>query len=188
MDDRLGEVVIVPKNAQGRSGEQQAPCFYWRQPDPTHGKYAQNFSMGNEDHITAACADAADDLVQDTLERAWNKMHLWRPGSDMRAWLFAIMHNVFVNHARSRRHEIESTMEVLPPLPVRATQGDHLELLDVQRALATLPAEQRIVLERAGLIDPDSIDDYIIHDGYQALAKASPTLMPSTAADKMPPA
>src|SRR5687767_5268076 len=40
---------------------------------------------------------AADELVQDTLERAWNKFHLWRPGSDLRAWLFAIMHNVFVN-------------------------------------------------------------------------------------------
>src|SRR6201999_1178109 len=50
---------------------------------------------------------AADDLVQDTLERAWNKMHLWRAGSDMRAWLFAIMHNVFVTHARSRRYEVE---------------------------------------------------------------------------------
>ena len=47
---------------------------------------------------------AADDLVQDTLERAWNKLHLWRPGSDMRAWLFSIMHNVFVNQVRSRRH------------------------------------------------------------------------------------
>jgi RNA polymerase sigma-70 factor (ECF subfamily) len=89
---------------------------------------------------------SADDLVQDTLERAWNKLHLWRPGSDMRAWLFAIMHNVFVNHARSRRYEVESNMEILPTLPVRATQGDHLELLDVERALRTLPVEQREVL------------------------------------------
>ncbi len=89
---------------------------------------------------------AADDLVQDTLERAWNKMHLWRPGSDMRAWLFAIMHNVFVNHARSRRYEVESSMEVLPVLPVRATQGDHLELMDMDRALRTLPIEQREVI------------------------------------------
>ena len=94
---------------------------------------------------------AADDLVQDTLERAWNKMHLWRPGSDMRAWLFAIMHNVFVNHARSRRHEIESTMETLPTLAVRAAQGDRLELLDVERALATLPAEQREVVLLVGV-------------------------------------
>ena len=89
---------------------------------------------------------SADDLVQDTLERAWTKLHLWRPGSDMRAWLFAIMHNVFVNHARSRRYDVESHMETLPILPTRATQGDYLELLDVERALRALPVEQREVL------------------------------------------
>jgi len=89
---------------------------------------------------------AADDLVQDTLERAWNKLHLWRPGSDMRAWLFAIMHNVFVNHARSRRYEVERSMEALPVMAVRATQGDHLELQDIDRALGTLPVEQREVI------------------------------------------
>ncbi len=43
----------------------------------------------------------------------------------------------------------------------------------------TLPAEQRIVLERAGIIDPESIDDYIIHDGYQALAKAITEMTPA---------
>ena len=44
----------------------------------------------------------ADDLVQDTLERAWSKLHLWRRGSDLRAWLFTVMHNVYVNQLRSR--------------------------------------------------------------------------------------
>jgi len=43
----------------------------------------------------------------------------------------------------------------------------------------TLPAEQRIVLERAGIIDPESIDDYIIHDGYQALGKALTEMKPA---------
>jgi len=48
---------------------------------------------------------AADDLVQDTLERALSRFHLWRQGSDLRAWLFTIMHNVYVNQTRSRiRH------------------------------------------------------------------------------------
>jgi RNA polymerase sigma-70 factor (ECF subfamily) len=89
---------------------------------------------------------AADDLVQDTLERAWNKLHLWRPGSDMRAWLFAVMHNVFVNQARSRRHEADVRVEDLPQIAVRATQGQQLELADVERALRTLPAEQREVV------------------------------------------
>jgi len=89
---------------------------------------------------------AADDLVQDTLERAWNKFHLWRPGSDLRAWLFTIMHNVFVNQIRSKRSEIEKTMEELPVVAVRATQSDSLEIADVERALRALPDEQREVL------------------------------------------
>src|SRR5437899_9069481 len=65
----------------------------------------------------------ADDLVQDTLERAWNKFYLWRPGSDLRAWLFTIMHNVFINQARRRRYEIEQAMEEVPAVAVRATQA-----------------------------------------------------------------
>jgi RNA polymerase sigma-70 factor, ECF subfamily len=89
---------------------------------------------------------AADDLVQDTLERAWNKFYLWRPGSDLRAWLFAIMHNVFVNQARRRRYEVELPLEDMPAMAVRATQSDHLELHDVDKALRTLPVEQREVV------------------------------------------
>jgi RNA polymerase sigma factor (sigma-70 family) len=89
---------------------------------------------------------AADDLVQDTLERAWNKFDLWRPGSDLRAWLFTIMHNVFVNQVRSKRSDMEKTMEELPIVPVRATQSDSLEIADVERALRGLPDEQREVL------------------------------------------
>lgn len=89
---------------------------------------------------------AADDLVQDTLERGWNKFHLWRPGTDLRAWLFTIMHNVFVNQVRSKRSDIEKTMEELPVVAVRATQSDSLEIADVERALRALPDEQREVL------------------------------------------
>ena len=89
---------------------------------------------------------AADDLVQDTLERAWNKLHLWRQGSDMRAWLFTIMHNVFVNQARSRRQDMERGMEEMPVIAVRGHQGQELELLDMDRALQMLPSEQREVL------------------------------------------
>ena len=89
---------------------------------------------------------SADDLVQDTLERAWNKFHLWRSGSDLRAWLFTVMHNVFVNEMRRARNQIEQSMEEVPEVAVRATQGDALELAQVDRILHTLPAEQREVL------------------------------------------
>jgi RNA polymerase sigma-70 factor (ECF subfamily) len=88
----------------------------------------------------------ADDLVQDTLERAWNKFYLWRPGSDLRAWLFTIMHNVFVNQARRRRYESEELTDEMPAAAVRATQGDQLELQDVDRVLRSISPEQREVV------------------------------------------
>jgi len=94
---------------------------------------------------------AADDLVQDTLERAINKRHLWRPGSDLRAWLFAIMHNVFVNQLRSRQAHPEEGLddETLPA--VAPTDGARLEIRDLQSALAVLPAEQREIVLLVGL-------------------------------------
>ncbi len=91
----------------------------------------------------------ADDLVQDTLERALVKFHLWRRGSDMRAWMFAIMHNVFVNQLRQRRETAldEATEAGLESAP----RADPLELRDLEAALARLPAEQREVLLLVGL-------------------------------------
>jgi NADP-reducing hydrogenase subunit HndC len=59
--------------------------------------------------------------------------------------------------------------------PVRELSGP---IAWLRSRKGTLPAEQRIVLERAGLIDPEEIDDYIIHDGYQALAKAIGEMSP----------
>ena len=91
----------------------------------------------------------ADDLVQDTLERALAKFHLWRRGSDLRAWMFAIMHNVFVNQLKARRElaldeAAESGLEA-------AARTDPLELRDLDAALQRLPAEQREVLLLVGL-------------------------------------
>ena len=91
--------------------------------------------------------NAADDLVQDTLERAWTKLHLWRAGSDLRAWLFTIMHNVHVNQVRSRGATPTLPLdEDMPDAPVRATQSDMLEVRDIDAALRRLPVEQREVL------------------------------------------
>ena len=88
---------------------------------------------------------AADDLVQDTLERAWVKLHLWRRGSDLRAWLFTIMHNVYVNQVRSRHDEVLVDDDSLDA-PQRPTQTDLLEVRDIDAALRRLPADQREVL------------------------------------------
>jgi RNA polymerase sigma-70 factor (ECF subfamily) len=89
----------------------------------------------------------ADDLVQDTLERAWNKLHLWRRGSDLRAWLFTIMHNVYVNQLRSRAaHPVVSLDDEDSAVPQRAPETDRLEIRDLDIALRRLPDEQREVL------------------------------------------
>lgn len=94
---------------------------------------------------------AADDLVQDTLERALSRFHLWRQGSDLRAWLFTIMHNVYVNQIRSRmRHQHEALDEPAADA-VRAHEPDWAELRDIDDALAKLPDDQRAVVLLVGL-------------------------------------
>ena len=94
----------------------------------------------------------ADDLVQDTLERAWNKFHLWRPGSDLRAWLFTVMHNVYVNKIRSARNFVPLDDEA-DEMSVAGTQGAGIEIRDLERALALLPPGQREVLLLVALDD-----------------------------------
>jgi len=91
----------------------------------------------------------ADDLVQDTLERALAKFHLWRHGSDLRAWMFSIMHNVFINQLKARRELAldEATEASLAGAP----QSDPLLLRDLDAALRKLPVEQREVLLLVGL-------------------------------------
>jgi len=88
---------------------------------------------------------SADDLVQDTLERAWAKLHLYRRGTDLRAWLFTVMHNVHVNKVRATR-PTDNLDDEMPELALRAPQGDALVVRDLDRAIALLPGEQRAVL------------------------------------------
>lgn len=94
----------------------------------------------------------ADDLVQDTLERAWSKLHLYRHGTDLRAWLFTVMHNVHVNRVRAAR-PTDPLDDGMPELAQRATQGDALLVRDLERAVAALPVEQREVLLLVALED-----------------------------------
>jgi RNA polymerase sigma-70 factor (ECF subfamily) len=95
---------------------------------------------------------AADDLVQDTLERAWSKLHLYRHGTDLRAWLFTVMHNVHVNRVRASR-PTDPLEDEMPELAQRATQGDSLVVRDLERAIAALPLAQREVLLLVALED-----------------------------------
>ena len=92
---------------------------------------------------------AADDLVQDTLERACSKWRLWVVGSDLRAWLFTIMHNLFASQARRRPppHAVVPLDDVAPELLQGTDPGRDPGLgLDLQRCLMQLPEDQRAVL------------------------------------------
>jgi RNA polymerase sigma-70 factor (ECF subfamily) len=95
---------------------------------------------------------AADDLVQDTLERAWSKFHLYRRGTDLRAWLFTVMHNVYVNQLRAARPTAPLD-EDLPELAQPARETDGLMLRDLASAIGRLPPDQREVLLLVALED-----------------------------------
>jgi RNA polymerase sigma-70 factor (ECF subfamily) len=95
----------------------------------------------------------ADDLVQSCLTRAVAKQHLWQPGTDLRAWLFTILHNQHVNDVRrSVREGINVAVEEMAPmLTVQSNAVAVLQLRDLEAAIARLPQEQRQVILLVGL-------------------------------------
>src|SRR5580693_10417455 len=88
--------------------------------------------------------DRADDLVQETLLRALANIDSFQPGSNLPAWLFTILRNLFRSEYRKRRREVEdadgSYAESLTSLP---DQNSHLEMDEFRRALELLPTDQR---------------------------------------------
>ena len=97
--------------------------------------------------------DDADDLVQDTLERAWAKSGLWRGVVDMRAWLFSIMHNLHVDAIRRPRIATVTMDDDTPEVAMAPTQGERLAVLDLQAALDLLPIEQKEIVLLVALED-----------------------------------
>jgi len=94
----------------------------------------------------------ADDLVQNCLVRAIAKEHLWEPGTDLRAWLFTILHNQNVNEVRrSVREGVTVAMEdVVPALMMAPRASATLQLRDLEGAIRLLPEEQRQVILLVG--------------------------------------
>ena len=96
--------------------------------------------------------DRADDLVQDTLVRAWGHLASWQRRGEVRAWLFGIMHNLFIDRLRTQRSSPEqSAGDALAESPDRARQSDRLEVRDLDRALQRLAPEHRAVLLLVGV-------------------------------------
>ena len=95
----------------------------------------------------------ADDLVQSCLLRAVAKQHLWEPGTDLRAWLFTILHNQNVNDVRRSMREGAAVPveDVAPVLTAPSNVEASLQLRDLDRAITILPGEQRQVILLVGL-------------------------------------
>lgn len=95
--------------------------------------------------------DQADDLVQETLVKAWGNIDSYTPGTNLRAWLFTILRNGFYSHLRKRRREVEDVDGAYSAsLSMEASQSDHIRMREFRAALAQLPADQREALILVG--------------------------------------
>ena len=103
---------------------------------------------------------AADDLVQDTLERACSKWRLWAVGSDLRAWLFTLMHNLFANSVRAARRQAPGGTVDIDDVAheLHAPDAGMDRAIDLQRCLLRLPLDQRAVLLLVSLEDMSYAD------------------------------
>ncbi len=103
---------------------------------------------------------AADDLVQESLLRALSKSHLYKPGTNLRAWLFTILHNQHVSDMRrnARTGIAVDPDNVASALATRPSQEAGLVVNAVNQALESLPDEQRILIEMVAL-GGESYDD-----------------------------
>jgi RNA polymerase sigma-70 factor (ECF subfamily) len=95
--------------------------------------------------------DRADDLVQDTLLRALSHLDRFERGTNLNAWLFTILRNLFHSEYRKRRREVEDPDgSYAGRLKVQPEQGSRLDFEDFRAALAKLPADQREALLLVG--------------------------------------
>jgi RNA polymerase sigma-70 factor (ECF subfamily) len=111
--------------------------------------------------------EAADDLVQDTLERAWRKRHLWQPSGRLRSWLFRILYRLYLD-CRPRRqqahHKLIALEDMVTDVPSKnAPQQVSLHCRDVLQAIDRLSEKHRAVLLLVALEQPS------YHEGARML-------------------
>jgi RNA polymerase sigma-70 factor (ECF subfamily) len=95
--------------------------------------------------------DRADDLVQETLLRAWANLNSFEPGTNMSAWLFTILRNLFRSEYRKRRREVaDGDGTYAETLKTQPEQTSRVEFEEFRTALAKLPSDQREALVLVG--------------------------------------
>jgi RNA polymerase sigma-70 factor (ECF subfamily) len=91
--------------------------------------------------------DRADDLVQETLVKAWSNIGTFVEGTNLRAWLFTILRNIYYSEYRKRRREVADPEGAFAAkLATAPAQSGHMDLLDFRAALQQLPSDQREAL------------------------------------------
>ena len=96
-------------------------------------------------------ADRADDLVQETLVKAWGNLATFAEGTNLTAWLFTILRNIYFSEYRKRRRETpDSDGSIAARLVTPPAQNAHMDFLDLHSALQKLPADQREALILVG--------------------------------------
>ena len=136
--------------APGKAGKAAGKDSEWRdsvvQLIPALRAFAWSLSHNSSD---------ADDLVQDTLIKAWTNRDKFEPGTNLRAWLFTILRNTYYTAAVRRRREVrDETGKYAATLSTGPTQDWSLAIRALQAALAQLPDEHRealILVGAAGL-------------------------------------
>ena len=114
----------------------------------------------------------ADDLVQDTLERALSRWYLRRPDGELRAWLFTILRNLYINAWRRRRRQGPSVELDEATMPATAARQESvLEVHDVLAAIDQLPEEQKSLLLLVG------VEDFSYDDAARLLGMPIGTVM-----------
>ena len=143
-------VVVSPRGS--------APVFFFRHltdaPLPQPDLVAALPRLRRYARVLTGDSARADDLVQETLARGWEKRRLWQAGTDLRAWLFTIMHNVFVNQ-RAQSHRDAQTVSLDAAteaggeawhVPVPPQQFVRVEVVEMIAHVGRLPADQRETL------------------------------------------
>lgn len=93
----------------------------------------------------------ADDMVQDTLVKAWTNIEKFEVGSNMRAWLFTILRNTYYSNRRKAKREVSDVDGVLTEnLAEKPAHDGHMQMADFRNALAQLKDEQREALLLVG--------------------------------------
>jgi RNA polymerase sigma-70 factor (ECF subfamily) len=99
------------------------------------------------------CGNAvlADDLVQETLVKAWANSASFQLGTNLRAWLFTILRNEFYSQMRKKGRDVQDTDgEIANRVADRGGQEGHLQLKELREALAELSPDQREALVLVG--------------------------------------